>query len=95
MLCFLWDFFWEGRWDLVKFFQPPQSWPAILCVADGSSAQPSLTTMTSCLFSSLGDTSSLFLGLKKVSLFLKNWILAMHVSINFYIFKSFFFGTGG
>ena len=42
MLCFVWFFF--GGWGvgaaLIKFFQPPQRWPAVLCVAGGSLAQP-------------------------------------------------------
>ena len=36
-------FFWGGAvWEqvLIKFFQPPQRWPAVLCVAGGSLAQP-------------------------------------------------------
>ena len=58
-----------------------------------------LTTVASCLFSSLGDVSSFFffffLDLRKISLFKKILIPAMHASINFYVFKSFFFGTEG
>ena len=37
-------FFFGGGavWEqvLIKFFQPPQRWPAVLCVAGGSLAQP-------------------------------------------------------
>lgn len=58
-----------------------------LCVAHGSSAQPLLTALASCLFSSLQDASS-FLGLERIPFFFV-LILAMHASIYLSIFKSF------
>lgn len=98
MLCFVCFFVACAVWEqvLIKFLQPPQRWPAVLCVAGGSLAQPCspqwllvyFLPWVMCLF-------FFFLDLRKVSLLKKILILAMHASINFSIFNSFFFGTEG
>lgn len=81
---------------LIEFFQPPQRWPAVLCVAGGSLAQPCSPQWLLVYFLPwVMCLHFFFLDLRKISLFKKILILAMHASINFYIFKSFFFGTEG